>query len=79
MISWWRWASVDELAGPSQRVFEDLIVDTPHGGSLSAGKNDLDDGVPVLPKDQQLRIYTSRNKVDFTCHGRPVEPSQQCR
>jgi len=79
MLSWWRWASVDELAAPSQGEAKDLIVDLPYGGSLSAGKNDLGDGVPVLPKDQQLRIYTSRNKVGFTCHGRPVQPSQQCR
>jgi len=79
MISWWRWVSVDELAAPSQGEAKDLIVNPRYGGSSSAGKNDLDDGVPILPKDQQLRIYTSGNKVGFTCHRRPVQPSQQCR
>lgn len=57
MISWWRWARSDELAEPGQRESKDLIAISSYGGSVSAGKNVIDDGVPVLPKDQQMRIY----------------------
>jgi hypothetical protein len=68
MISWWRWASPDE--GQSG--------DTMAIPLSSIARNDLDDeGVPLLPEEQQLHIHTCREKVTFTCIGQPVGPSQQ--
>jgi hypothetical protein len=45
----------------------------------SIGENDMDDGVPVLPKEEQLEIHTSGDKVIFSCVERPVGPSRQSR
>lgn len=68
MISWWRWVRPDE--GRS----EDAMTMSPS----CADQDDRDDGgVPVLPKEQQLYIHTSGEKVMFTCIGRSVRPSQQ--
>lgn len=78
LISWWCWASEDELAEPGQKEPKDLIK-MPYGGSTSASKNDMDDGVPVLPNEQQMRIRTSGDKVDFICFGQPIRPPQQMR
>jgi hypothetical protein len=72
VISWWRWASPDdELVKPGQRASNDSVA----GSSI--GENDMDDGVPILPEEEQLKIHTSGDKVIFTCIGQPVRPKSQ--
>jgi hypothetical protein len=68
MISWWRLARPDE--GRSGDVIN--IV-----SSSTDQENRDDGGVSVLPKEQQLQIHTSGEKVNFTCIGRRVGPPQR--
>jgi hypothetical protein len=70
VISWWRWVGLDELAGAGQKELKDVMVES------SIGEKDMDDGVPVLPEDEQLKIHTSGGKVVFSCVGQPVGPSR---
>jgi hypothetical protein len=70
VISWWRWVGLDEVVGVGHRGFKDVMVES------SIGEKDMDDGVPVLPEDEQLKIHTSGGKVVFSCVGQPVGPSR---
>lgn len=75
-ISWWRWASLDEVVEYGKKKSEKLFrTSLSLSGSSSTGKDGITaSGVPVLPKEQQLTICGSGDKVVFTCLGRPVGP-----
>jgi hypothetical protein len=65
MISWWRWASLDEAGD-----LRSMVISPP-----STDQSDTEDnGSPALPKEQQLHVHTSKERVIFTCIGRHAGP-----
>lgn len=72
-ISWWRWASQDEVKKRVQVKPRTSFAASIGARFWTTNKDDDEDVVPVLPEEQQLPVVVSGDEVVFACVGEPVK------